>query len=170
MAIDHQTFVALTLRKRTILLAYIRAIVRDEHLAEDVFQEAVSVALASIEKIRDAEHWSAWMRQSARHRALNALRSRKRFVLDPVLLDQLEGEWAQEGEFDDPARAALRECVGKLTPNAQSLLRLRYSDGLSGTRLAEAVNRNLNTVYVAMSRIHRTLKECIEKRRGRTCV
>lgn len=40
MALDAQTFLALVLNQRTALLAFIRAIVRDDHLAEDVFQEA----------------------------------------------------------------------------------------------------------------------------------
>jgi RNA polymerase sigma-70 factor (ECF subfamily) len=170
MAIDHQTFVALMLRKRTSLLAFIRAIVRDEHLAEDVFQEAISVALTSIDQIRDEEHWFAWMRRAARHRALNALRQRKRFVFDSAVIDQLEAEWADEGSFDDPDRVALRACIGKLTSNAQSLLRLRYSERLSGEHLAAAVHRNLNTVYVALSRIHRTLKECVETARRKAAV
>jgi RNA polymerase sigma-70 factor, ECF subfamily len=37
-------------------------------------------------------------------------------------------------------------------------------DGISGPRLAEVVDRKLNAVYVALSRIHRSLGDCIKQR------
>jgi RNA polymerase sigma-70 factor (ECF subfamily) len=87
--------------------------------------------------------------------------------MDEILLDQMEEIWAEH----DPSPTAdlveaLRHCLERLSPNARELVKLRYQDGISGSRLAEVVNRQLNTVYVALSRIHRSLGDCIRQHRA----
>lgn len=165
MPIQEEALVRLLLQERTRLLAYVRAVVRDEHLAEDVFQEAAALAVRERERIQDRDHFLLWMRKTARYRALNALRQRQRLVFNDELLDQLEAEWTQADAVPDSQRAdALRHCMDQLTPNNQNILRLRYGEGLSGLRLAAALNRQLNAVYVALARIHKALGECIRRR------
>jgi RNA polymerase sigma-70 factor (ECF subfamily) len=164
--IDQESLVSLLLRERVKLLAYIRAIVRDEHVAEDVLQEVAMLALRKRDEVRDGRHFLAWMRLAARHRALKALRQRERpLLLDEALLDRLDEHWAEH----DPSPGAdlleaLRQCLERLSPHARDLVELRYAEGFSGLRLAEVVNRSLNTVYVSLSRIHRSLGDCIRQR------
>ena len=165
-AIDQESLVILLLRERVKLLAYIRAIVRDDHLAEDVFQEVAVLAVRKREEIRDGRHFLAWMRLTSRHRALKVLRQRKQYVLlDESLLDRLDEHWA-EHDLSSSADLleALRDCLERLGPHARNLVKLRYADGVSGSRLAEVVDRTLNTVYVSLSRIHRSLGDCIKRR------
>jgi RNA polymerase sigma-70 factor (ECF subfamily) len=164
MALEQERLLVVLLRERTRLLAYIRAIVRDAHLAEDVFQEAFALALRSREEISDEPHLLAWVRRAARFRAINVLRQRQRLVFDEALLDQLEARWS---ELDQPAADrvdALHHCIEELTPHSRELLRLRYGENIKGQALADQLRRNLNTVYVALSRIHRALAECIRRR------
>jgi len=165
MPIQEETLVLLLLRERSRLLAYVRAIVRDEHLAEDVFQEAAALAVRERERIQDRAHFLLWMRKTARYRALNALRQRQRLVFNDELLDQLEADWERTDAVPDAELAdALHHCMGQLTPNNQHILKLRYGQGISGLRLAEALGRQLNAVYVALTRIHKALGECIRRR------
>jgi RNA polymerase sigma-70 factor (ECF subfamily) len=165
-SIDQESLVILLLRERVKLLAYIRAIVRDDHLAEDVFQDVAVLAVRKRHEIQDGRHFLAWMRLSSRHVALKLLRHRRHQpLLEETLLDRLEAEWA---EHDHASSAdlveALRRCLDRLSPHARNLVRLRYGEGLSGVRLAEVLDRSLNTVYVTLSRIHRSLGECIRQR------
>jgi RNA polymerase sigma-70 factor (ECF subfamily) len=158
--------VILLLRERVKLLAYIRAIVRDGHLAEDVFQEVAVLAIRKRDEIRDGPHFLAWMRLTSRHTALKTLRHRQhQLLLDESLLDRLDEQWA---EHDSASSAdlleALRHCLERLSPHARNLVKLRYAEGVSGQRLAEVVDRSLNTVYVSLSRIHRSLGDCIRQR------
>ena len=55
-------------------------------------------------------------------------------------------------------------CLEKLSPYARRVVELRYVEGLTGSRLAEALNRNLTAAYVAVSRINKTLAECVRNR------
>jgi DNA-directed RNA polymerase specialized sigma24 family protein len=61
--------VILLLRGQVKLLAYIRAIVRDDHLAADVLQEIALLALRKCGELRDGRHFLAWMRLTSRHLA-----------------------------------------------------------------------------------------------------
>jgi RNA polymerase sigma-70 factor (ECF subfamily) len=156
----------LLLRERVKLLAYIRAIVRDDHLAEDVFQDVAVLAVRKRDEIRDGRHFLAWMRLTSRHRALKVLRQRRRqLLLDEGLLDRLDEQWAEHDLASaDDLEEALRRCLDRLSPYARNLVRLRYAEGVSGVQLAEVVDRSLNAVYVALTRIHRSLGECIKRR------
>ena len=164
--IDHESLMILLLRERVKLLAYIRAIVRDEHLAEDVYQDVAVLALRKRDEINDQRHFLAWMRLTSRHRAFKVLEQRRHQVLlDESLLDRLDEHWV---EHDAGSSAdltdALRQCLERLTPRARHLVRLRYAEGISGERLAAGVDRSLNAVYVSLSRIHRSLADCIRRR------
>jgi RNA polymerase sigma-70 factor (ECF subfamily) len=158
--------VILLLRERVKLLAYIRAIVRDDHLAEDVLQEVALLALRKRDEIRDGRHFLAWMRLTSRHRALKSLRRRHhQLLVDEALLDRLDEHWAEHDQAPGTDLVeALRYCLERLSPYARNLVKLRYAEGVSGRRLAEVVGRSLNTVYVALSRIHRSLGDCIRQR------
>jgi RNA polymerase sigma-70 factor (ECF subfamily) len=158
-------------RDRARLLGYVTAIVRDPHLADDVSQDVTLLAMQRAGRIRDVEHLLLWARKAARYKALEALRARGAgwLHLDDDVLDALEAEWdaahwhaadAQE-QVDD-----LRACMQRLSPRARRILQLRYGDGLSGLQLAGTLTIGVTSVYVALSRIHRALRECIARRRG----
>lgn len=164
MPLDRDQTLRLLLRERALVLGYIRALVRDRHLAEDVFQEVSVRALDKCGEIADEVHFQGWIRRAARFEALNLVRKRERGPepLGEVLLDQLEGHWDNAtAATPDERLETLQSCVGRLTPRAQSLVRLRYGEGLPGTKVAELVGMSLNTLYVALSRIHRALAECV---------
>lgn len=156
------------LRQRVGLLSYIRSILVDEHLAEDVFQEVCVVAMQKHDELNSWEHFDAWVRKVARYEALSALRRSRKLsqLLDEALLDLLDDHWQrykQEQVQGDRTRA-LKECIGGLTPYAQRLVRLRYEQGLSGQALADALKRKVQAVYVALTRAHKALAECVRRR------
>ncbi|MBI1372518.1 MAG: sigma-70 family RNA polymerase sigma factor [Phycisphaera sp.] len=166
MAIDHDNIVRLLLADRDKLHAYIWAIVRDDHVAEDVFQDVSLLAINKRDEIDGESHFAAWVRAAARNKSLHALRQRGRgpAVLDGQLLDLIEGEWTKY----DAARSsdmvdALRGCVEKLSPYARQLVDMRYADGTKPAAIAERLGRKVTTVYVALTRTHKSLAECIQR-------
>ena len=85
--------------------------------------------------------------------------------MEQAVLDLVEADWARrDEEAADRRHGALRACLEQLSPYVQELIRLRYGEGLSGAGLAKALNRQVNTVYVALSRAHNTLATCIRTR------
>lgn len=167
MSLHQDIVVQLLLKHRGKLLGAIRAMVADEHLAEDIFQEISIAALNKHDEIADEDHFGPWMRTAARLQSLTALRNRNRLPrsLPDEVLGVMEPHW---GKFDKRNDAdlsdSLRICLERLSPYARQVVRARYSEGKRGNDLAIALNRSINTVYVALSRAHDTLRECLRKR------
>jgi DNA-directed RNA polymerase specialized sigma24 family protein len=59
----------------------------------------------------------------------------------------------------------LRRCLGSLSARSRQFVALRYVDRLNGGQIAEKLNVTAHSVYVALGRIHRGLRECIEQQR-----
>lgn len=150
-----------------MILGYLTFIVRDAHLAEDVFQEVALVVLKKSGELATPEGFPAWARTIARFKALQAVDKNKLApqTMDQATLELLEDAWAADDRTPAAlASEALTDCLRKLAPHARQLIELRYFERLSGQQLAERVSQPLNTVYVSLSRIYRTLSSCIEQR------
>lgn len=167
MALKQDAVVQLLLLNRGKMVGAIRAMVGDEHLAEDIFQEVSIAAVSKCHEIEDIEHFGGWLRSAARFQALIALRNRNRIPqsLSAEVLELLEVHWQQFDRRSDVEIAeALRSCMEKLGPYAKQVLATRYSEGKQGTKLADAMNRSMHTVYKALARAHSALRKCIEDR------
>jgi DNA-directed RNA polymerase specialized sigma24 family protein len=91
-------------------------------------------------------------------------RRRQIRTLPDDVLDLLEAKW------DDPAgqswtdRAeALHRCMDKLTGSAKALLAMRYADGLAARAIAGKTRRSADAVYQNLCRVHRVLRDCVER-------
>ena len=163
MALSRDALLRGLLSQRDEILSYIRVIVGDPHLVEDVFQEVALAAAGNTAEINDQEHLDGWLRTTARFKALNAARRAKRELLcDDAMLDTLDEHWRDTD--DNPELEALRACCERLPPASRRLLALRYEHGHDGAAMAAAIGRPLNTIYVTMSRIHRALVDCVRQR------
>lgn len=171
MPISEDILIQALIRDRAKTLAYLRFVARDADLADDVFQELSIYALKKREGIEDLAHLGRWLRQVGRNLAYKELQKRDRhpIVADSRLLDLIEAEWHRYDGHDASDRmAALRACMGRLTPYARQIVRSRYEKGLTGLALAEDLGKkSANTVYVALARVHRTLSECIHVEVGK---
>lgn len=165
MGLDQGTVVRILISERVKLFAYICAIVRDEHMAEDVLQEVSMLMLDKREELRDANALPIWLRRAARLTALTAMRrqTRRPVLMDESLLDRIDPFWDALDREPTDRTEALSRCVDRLTPTAREVLRLRYVENLSGQQLADRTGRKLDSVYMALSRIHARLADCVRR-------
>lgn len=169
--LDQETALRGILSQEPLLLGFVRAIVGSRTLAEDIFQDLVVLVMRKHAEIPNAAALPGWCRRAVRFLALKALekRARERPVMEEELITLIERTVMEDGEpAVDPYLSALGACREKLSAPARELLALRYDQGISGEQIAERLSRPLNTVYVTISRLHRTLADCIRARvRGR---
>jgi RNA polymerase sigma-70 factor len=157
--------VQLLFRYRAMVLGYALSILRDRHMAEDLFQEVVLVVLDKFDSIRSEEAFPAWVRTAARFRALKKLRddkSRPVVLVDDRVLDALEPHW-QKRESDESLSRALDECLKRLTARARSLLTLRFADNWNCRDIARREGKPAHTIHVAFSRIYDSLRRCLSR-------
>jgi RNA polymerase sigma-70 factor (ECF subfamily) len=153
------------LSRRRMLLAYIRALVRDYDLAEDIFQEVCLAVLRRQDLIAPGEGLDAYFRKIARHSAFAALEKRGRApaALSEEVLESLDRAWdGLSPEFEGKLEA-LNRCVEKLPPRSRNLLRMRYDHRLTGKNLGDQAGLTTSSAYVALSRVHRALRDCVAR-------
>lgn len=169
--LDQETAMRGILAQEPLLLGFIRAIVGSRQMAEDIFQDLAMLVMRKHAEIPNAAAVPGWARRAARFLALKALekRARERPVMDEELITLLEQTWTGDGEEPavDPYLTALTACRDQLPAHARELLALRYEHGIPGEQIAERLGRPLNTVYVTLSRLHRTLEVCVRSRLSR---
>ena len=153
--------------ERAQVLAFLRCMVRNPDVAEDLFQNVCVLALEKREAIQDEHHLRKWMRTTGRLEAMNFVRRRGNLQksLDSGLLELLESSW-DELDADDSAlrAAALRDCMDQLPPPARELVRKRYFEGIRYPQIAASLGRSVESLYVTFRRIHVALADCVSKR------
>jgi RNA polymerase sigma-70 factor (ECF subfamily) len=83
--------------------------------------------------------------------------------LSEAMLATLAAEWPEQAE-SDPMQEALRRCLEPITPNNRELLRLRYFERRPCHEVAAIMGKKIETVYQALTRIHRALGDCVKHR------
>ena len=123
MEVDQEVLVRLLLAQRAMLLGYIASLVRDAHLAEDVFQDVSLIVLKKHEELSDLSGFPAWSRKIARLEAMNALRRRNKAPqpLDQAVLDVLDLHW-NAGKEEAAGSDALQSCLERLSPRSKKLV------------------------------------------------
>jgi RNA polymerase sigma-70 factor (ECF subfamily) len=151
------------LAQRARISAGVWLVVRDVHLAEDVFQDVMVKALAG-ESFTNEAHLLSWCRVTARNVALNLMRKRGREVttLSGDIMELLEGELQAQGGATAARIEALQECVEALPADSRALVDARYFEGRSCAEVAATFKMGLDAAYQRLSRLHRVLRECME--------
>jgi RNA polymerase sigma-70 factor (ECF subfamily) len=80
-----------------------------------------------------------------------------------AILDEFERFLASRGSVSDTTEA-LDKCVDSLPPNSQRLLQLRYGEAMKIQQVASQLGQTMAATQRALSRIHKRLAECIERR------
>lgn len=167
--IESSLFEGLVRENADMLFTYIRSLVSDELLREEVFQETVVVAWQRLASYDPARPIGAWLRGIARKTSLAKLRERGAHrSLDDATLAGLEERFAslagQPGETFDEKLECLRACLKVLSDRDREAIRLRYEDGLRGAPLAEGIGVGLENAKKIVQRARQRLHACIERR------
>ena len=152
-------------RGRLRLVAYIRSLVGDPDLTEDVFQEVSVIVLQKAKEFEPGRDFAAWCRGIARnvvHRERSRARRLRPFD-DERLVDLVDAAFSEHAAEDplERERSLLHRCLGQLAPASRAMLEERYAGGRSLRDLAARLSRTEGAVQVALSRIRKALLNCI---------
>jgi RNA polymerase sigma-70 factor, ECF subfamily len=155
------------LAHRTVLLATVRAIVRDPHRVEDTFSDVTLEIVRCWGSYDPSRPFGPWARGLARRVALANLRKAGREItgLDAEVIELLGSEMEQAGgepRFEE-YKSRLGKCLENLSEAARRLVRGRYFEQRTYVELAAAENKSPGTLYVAFTRIHQTLARCLKR-------
>jgi len=161
---EHDILQAL-MRARVRLSAAAWLVVRDTHASEDIFQNVALKAMTREVSFENEAALMSWAFITARREGIDWLRRHQRetFCLDAEIFELLEREWQSEAAHPAGSKVeALQDCLAAAPESARRLLKLRYFDGYTCEEVAEQMGLGLNAIYKRISRLHESLKECIE--------
>ena len=159
-------FLKLLLAHEADLRAFIGSLVRDLHARDDVFQEVAVALWQQADAYDPARSFGAWARGIAANKVLQRRHQDQRFpvVFSPETIQAVLDAFDRTEETASGRREALAECLKRLPEDPRRLLVMRYEEGLDAEQIARRVNRTLEAVYRALSRIRAALEECIRRR------
>lgn len=129
---------------------------RDGEKGTDLAQDTFLKALEHAEEFvpLSTEQRRAWLYRTAKNMFLDEMRRNARFLKRQELL--YEGEGADEPGYAQTESFLL---LGKLPPELQTLIRLRYLEGYSAKELGELYHMPPATVRTKLARARQLLKK-----------
>lgn len=156
-------------RSQNMIQGYAYSIVRDFHLAEDVYQEVAMIVLERWSSLEKGPKLKSWVCEVARRKALEVLRKNESEV--QILPEETLEELGPCFEEESPAvsgnrdpRDVISECVEELAEPARRITDAKYRDNLPCGEIAELVGRSIQSVYSILKKARVLLAECYDRK------
>lgn len=157
----------------TPIYRFCRQMVGDEALADDAHQLTFIQAFEGLARFSRRSSVRTWLFSIARHRCLDALKSRnRRRARFLPLLETVKPE--SEPEVGSPTgddrllrtfrRRQLAECLEQLQVKARAAVLLRFHEELSYNQMAEVCGERAPTLQARVARSLPVLRRCLENR------
>jgi RNA polymerase sigma-70 factor (ECF subfamily) len=163
---DRTAFHRLFVEHHRRIFEYILAMLPRLADAEEVFQDVSVIVLDKQDQFTLGSDFLGWACQIARYEVFNyrrRLQAKRLCHLSEPIMETLAARHLRRRDLLEAHRAMLAACVGKLRPRDRELIQRRYQRGVKVAGLAAELGRPLNTVHSALTRIRRTLRQCVQK-------
>jgi RNA polymerase sigma-70 factor (ECF subfamily) len=148
---------------------YVTGLVNCPQDAQDVLQEGKIVMWRQFHQFELGTNFAAWARKILFYQIL-AYRRRSQRASKEWLGEELlatlheEHESAEREQRWQRREAALQTCVAELPEAHREILDLRYREEASIERISHRTSRTEGAVYRLLSRLRKTLHQCVEKK------
>lgn len=149
---DRRAFASLYRRHAPAVFGLALRVLGDRSAAEDIVQDVFLRALDQIDRIRDGDRLSGWLKRSAANASIDLIRKR-RPEADPEMLEQIAGDIADPS---DPLQ--LPRLLDGLPPQTRALLWLFVVEGWTHPELAERFGRSESWSKSIISRVLQQLR------------
>ena len=159
---DRKAFAELYRAYRPRLYGYLRRLVANPMLVEEIVEDVMFVVWTDARKFRGQSAVSSWIFGIAYRRALSALRKEGRY--EAPLVRDVETAAAPRGSTTESELI----CAGlkELSPDHRQVIELTYFCGFSYQEIAEVAGCPVNTVKTRMYHARRRLKVLIPRLAG----
>lgn len=165
---DQAAFRTLVNRHQERVFGYLKGMVRDREVANDLFQETFLKVISALNRDRGSYtrqgKFLGWVLRIARNAALDHLRARKKWQDIGPADGEEDTPWWDRLPDDAPTADylveseeeadVLRACIDQLPPEQKEVLLLRHESDLTFREIAELTDCSINT---ALGRMRYTL-------------
>ena len=165
MPLSEKEILRFLMQSRERISAAAWLVVKDAHVAEDIFQNTVLKAVTKDVSFEAEAALFSWAFITARRDSLNWCRKHEResVGIDEDILTLIHQDWQNDHLNPKGNRfELLRDCMEEMPQKSEKILRLRYFEGLSCGEIADSISITLDAVYKRISRIQNSLRKCVE--------
>lgn len=148
---------------QSLLMAYIRTMVPQQHLAQDILQETNLVLLKKKSQFTTGTSFWHWSKKVAYFQIMAHWKTikRNRLVFDEDILHQIEDEMNQLYELQDHQKR-LQQCLEKLPEKQAEMVRLHYRHDMDLDQISKTTNSKKDAISAILYRARKKLYECIK--------
>ena len=160
-----EEFLRLFLASQTYLFSYIFTMLPNWGDAEDVLQETSIVLWRNFGEFEPGTNFRAWACKTAFYQVLSFRKRRKKMPcsLSKEAIEAISQESEELTDVLDDRFLALGQCVKKLKTRDRDLLGYFYGESTPVKVLAEKLGRPVGTITKSLTRIRRTLFDCVQR-------
>ena len=133
--------------------------------ADDLMQETVTVLWRKYSQFQPGSNFRAWACRIADNLVKNFRKkqAQSKLQFSDAILEGVASRCA--GGFDDIDQRVekLKGCLARMSKRDQQLIQLRYEQDLRVGEISRRVDRPVQGLYQAFSRIHNTLLQCVRR-------
>ncbi len=168
LAGDTPLYEILMRRYNRRIFRVVRAILLNDHEAEDVMQDAYVRAYAALHQFAGRASFSTWLTRIAIHEALHRLNRRKREAGLPACADQptheaenlkSPGPDPERQMLSNQAASFLEQAVDALPETYRSVFVLREIEGMNTSETAACLELTEETVKIRLLRARQALRK-----------
>ena len=157
----------LFLQHQAALSGFLYSVAENWEVVEEALQETAVFVCSRWQDFAPGTEFGAWARAVARLRCLEVLARGRRSAgrpLESVGEPVTDAEWSSHGAFSARRKEALARCVKALPDPHRRIVELHYLERKPCERVAEALGKRVEAVYMTLSRIRKRLRGCVDHR------
>ncbi len=164
----HEVFELLVRDHADHLMVFLRAVVYDRSLVDDVFQETMMVAWRRLADFDKTRSFGAWLRGIGSRVAMDMAGKRRMPVVDPTVLAEIEQHAARfDGDHAESFQirmGAVDECLARLPDMYSELIRLVYRTDVPLRSAALTLQSSEESITTRLQRARAMLAECLSNK------
>lgn len=161
-----EQFVRLLTQNERRVYGYILTMVVDWNDADEILQETNVRLWEEFDRFEPGTNFAAWAIRVAHYQVLTwrKQRDRSRLVFSDHAIQALAEARVPPEPMAMARQAALADCIGRLAPRNRDLIQRCYAGKRTIRRVAQELQRSVESVYKAVQRIRVALHDCIQQR------
>jgi RNA polymerase sigma-70 factor len=167
----HAVFEILVRENEAMLMTYLRAAVRNQSAAEDLFQETMLVAWRKLNEYDRSRPFGPWVRGIAAKLIMAHFRKAKSDIMITgcetleYLSRQIEHIHERPGDTWEQKIDALKHCISTLPDNYREMIELRYFKHHPASRISQITKVSLEAVRKRLQRARAQLLDCLRRKK-----
>ncbi len=162
-SIDQELYTVIVDRYQDKLLRYALGLMKDEHRATDVVQDAFIKAFINLNGFDIRKKFSSWIYRIVHNEAMNVI---KKYHKEVPLLEDVDFPSSENIENDFEQKeigTAVRKCLGEIPLLYSEPLALRYIEEKSYEEISDILRIPMGTVATRMNRAKTLMKRICQK-------